>query len=465
MLPKNLKYGTKIESAVARSSRVNIQPQSGTTYGPNDTITINIPTRNNLVLVPTESYLKFDTVFTSGADNNAFRFDSCGAHGILQRIRIFHGSNLLQDIDNYGMLAKMLFDLQQSSDGVYGKQNILCGTRNDMVATTPTVGAVADISAKNISVINVNSGERILASAGTLALIANAGTTVKNTYCLNLISLVGSLCSASYIPLFALTSAPLRVEIQLVPNVINACAALTGALANTFSITNCEYVANMIELGDSAMSTIYSSLGGEPLQLVFPDFKNFAFSQQVGTTATQVTFPIPAKYSSLKALLISIRDKGTGAITFFPYSSVSLGISEYQFRVGATTMPAKPPNTLTECFAEVCKAIGSIGDIHYTPSIDKLTYNVATSTANAEVATTGIVSSISSGSFYLGLDLENYAGASKDTLFSGYNSNTDDIYALITLVNTAGAVQTRFDAFANFDSVFVCENGTGYVKF
>jgi hypothetical protein len=60
MLPKNLKYGTKIESAVARSSRVNIQPQSGTTYGPNDTITINIPTRNNLVLVPTESYLKFN---------------------------------------------------------------------------------------------------------------------------------------------------------------------------------------------------------------------------------------------------------------------------------------------------------------------------------------------------------------------------------------------------------------------
>jgi hypothetical protein len=477
MLPKNLKYGTKIESAVARSSRVNIQPQSGTTYGPNDTITINIPTRNNLVLVPTESYLKFDTVFTSGADANAFRFDSCGAHGLIQRIRVFHGSNLLQDIDNYGMLAKMLFDLQQSPDGVYGKQNILCGTRNDMVGTTVTgaaaasntVGdvntALATLYDKKMSVINVNSGERILAAAGTTALIANTGLTQKNTYCLNLISLVGSLCSNSYFPLFSCTSAPLRVEIQLVPNVINCCAALTGALANTFSITNCEYVANMIELGDSAMSTIYSSLGGEPLQFVFPDFKNFAFSQQVGTTATQVTFPIPAKYSSLKAILLSIRDKGTGAITFFPYSSVSLGISEYQFRVGATTMPAKPPNTLTECFAEVCKAIGSIGDIHYTPSIDKITYNVATSTANTESATAGIVSGVSSGSFYLGLDLENYAGASKDTLFSGYNSNTDDIYALITLVNSGGAVQTRFDAFANFDSVVVCENGTSYVKF
>lgn len=467
MLPKTLKYGTKIESAVARSSRVNIQPQSGSTYAGNDVITINIPTRNNLVLVPTESYLKFDITMTSGAADNAFRWDSCGAHGILQRVRVFHGSNLLEDIDNYGMLAKMLFDLQQSTDGCYGKQNILAGTRNDVVAQMPTT-AYADFAAlasKSISVFNANSGDRLLPAAGTNALIAAAGLTQKNTYCLNLISLVGSLCSNSYIPLFALSSAPLRIELQLAPNVINACAALTGALANTFSITNCEYVANFIELGDSAMSTIYSSLGGEPLQFVFPSFKNFAFSQQVGTTATQVTFPIPAKYSSLKALFITQRDNGTGAIARFPFSSVSVGMTEYQFRVGATTMPAKPPNTLPEAFAEVCKAIGSIGDIHYTPSIDKFSYTLPLSVAYTETATTREASPISSGSFYIGLDLENYAGAPKDTIFSGYNSNTDDIYALITLINTAGAIQVRFDAYANFDSVFVCENGTGYVKF
>lgn len=479
MLPKTLKYGTKIESAVARSSRVNIQPQSGTSYAGNDTITINIPTRNNLVLVPTESYLKFNVQFTSGAADNAFRWDSCGAHGLIQRIRVFHGSNLIEDQDNYGMMSKMLFDLQQSADGSLGKQNILCGTRNDLVGLTPTAPAmnatvnsgnidtvVTTLSNKSISVLNVNSGERIVESDGGNDLIASGAKTQVNTYCLNLISLVGSLCSNSYIPLFALQSAPLRVEIQLAPNVINACAALTGALANTFSITNCEYIANMIELGDSAMSTIYSSLGSEPLQFVFPSFKNFAFSQQVGTTATQVTFPIPAKYSSLKSIFITQRDNGTGAIARFPFSSVSLGLSEYFFRVGATTMPPSAPRTLPEAFAEVCKAIGSIGDIHYTPAIDKLTYNLATSNTYVESSVAlAVTSGVSSGSFYIGLDLENYAGAPKDTIFSGYNSNTDDIYAIITLANSGGAINVRFDAYANFDSVFVCENGTGYVKF
>jgi hypothetical protein len=62
MLPKNLKYGSKVESAMAESYRSNIAPQNGTDgYGLGTTIIINIPTANNLVLVPTESYLKFQS--------------------------------------------------------------------------------------------------------------------------------------------------------------------------------------------------------------------------------------------------------------------------------------------------------------------------------------------------------------------------------------------------------------------
>jgi len=90
MLPKNLKYGSKVESAMAESYRSNIAPQNGTDgYGLGTTIIINIPTANNLVLVPTESYLKFQSVYTHGAAAANIRLDSCGAHGFIQRIRIF----------------------------------------------------------------------------------------------------------------------------------------------------------------------------------------------------------------------------------------------------------------------------------------------------------------------------------------------------------------------------------------
>jgi hypothetical protein len=91
-LVKNLKYGSKVESAPCRSTRVNIAPQNGTgPYNLNDQITVNIPTRNNLVLVPTESYLKFTATVTSGANNNIVRWDSCGAHGLIQRLRVWSG--------------------------------------------------------------------------------------------------------------------------------------------------------------------------------------------------------------------------------------------------------------------------------------------------------------------------------------------------------------------------------------
>jgi hypothetical protein len=90
MLPKNLKYGSKVESAPAKSYRSNIAPQNGTgTYGLGDTIIVNVPTRANLCLVPTESYLKFNLVITnsSTAGNvDAQMGFSGGAHGLIQRI-------------------------------------------------------------------------------------------------------------------------------------------------------------------------------------------------------------------------------------------------------------------------------------------------------------------------------------------------------------------------------------------
>jgi hypothetical protein len=259
---------------------VNIAPQNGTgIYGLGDTIILNIPTRNNLVLAPTESYLKFTGTFTAKAADGAFRWDSCGAHGLIQRIRIFHGSNLLEDIDNYGLLAKILFDLQKPTDSTYGKDTLLCGTRSDTVTqfqaiATPnaTVGADATTAATLVNALKTvlnsgripsyqtNSGERI--GGDRVALLAN-NATVSETYCLNLLSLIGSLSSANYIPLFAMSSAPLRVEIQLVDTFFKACsdlASTSAANSATIALSNVEYVANFIELGDSAMSIIYGSL-------------------------------------------------------------------------------------------------------------------------------------------------------------------------------------------------------------
>ena len=179
MLPKNLKYGSKIESAYARSLRSNIQPQNGTgPYNLDNTIIINIPTRAGLVLCPSESYLKFNVNINSGTANNAFRWDSAGCHGIIQKITVYKGSNMLQQIDNYGVLAKMLYDLQMPTDATYGKYNLLCGTRADLVSKTinafPTI-AVGTIGTADASTAAGTAGS---ANAVLATLTASINTAL-----------------------------------------------------------------------------------------------------------------------------------------------------------------------------------------------------------------------------------------------------------------------------------------------
>lgn len=462
-IPKNLQYTSKVESAGARALRSNIAPQNGTSgYNLGDTIIFNVPTRANLVNVPTENYLKFDfNLYNNSGAPSTYRWDSCGAHGLIQRIRIYHGSNLLEDIDNYGLMAKMLFDLQMPTDSCYGKNNILCGTRNDLVCVTPAaISAITYLSA-----IQTNSGETVAQS------LATATGATSRTYCLNLISLIGSLCQNNYLPLFAMTSAPLRVEITLVDSLVKAlnCTSAgtqtTGGLTQApFNIANCELVCNMIELSDEAMGMVSSGLQGNPLQFCFNQYRNYQTTLAVtNATTTQANFSIPAKFSSLKSLFVTQRDKGTGAVTFFPFSSVANGILSYYFRVGAQILPPKYPTKLPEMFAEVLKTVGSIADLNHQPSIDLSSYQLTTSPALA-IATDAGYNASSSGSFYIGLDLENYSSASKDSIFAGYNTNSDDIFCVVDFVSQFTGT-LRFDAFAMYDCLLVCKDGVAYITF
>lgn len=466
-LPKNLKYGSKVESAACRSFRSNLAPQNGTNgYNLNDTIIFNIPTNTGLFLNSQDSYLKFNATVTSGANNNICRLGVAGAHGFIQRVRIYHNSSLLEDTDNYNELATMLFDLQVSTSSSYGKMNAQgVGTRADMIMTNNAVVAAdaADLgtavtlanalkvasNATSLSVFKANNGE----SLGTLA---NAGT-VTNTYCLNLISMIGTLCQNNYLPLI-MQNSPLRVEVQLVDSALKAFAQ--SAAVTSLTLNNVEFIANYLQLGDQAMSSVYSSLQGAPLQFVLPQYRNYQYSYALAQAAqTSVAMPIPSKFSSLRSLFITIRET-TGALGFFPCSSVTRGIIDYVFRIGPELLPAKAVSTTAEMFCEVVKAIGGMSDLNYAPAIDKASYNLGLSVAN------NAAGSSSAGSFYIGIDLEEFSGASKETIFCGKNTNNSDVFCLMNFAAQAGgAITARFDAYALIDAVFVIENGNAYIKF
>ena len=241
MLPRNLQYanGNKLESSPARSYTACIQPQGGTNgYMQGNTITINIPTSPNTVLVPSESFLKFDLApILNGANaNTCVRLDNAGIHGAIQRLRIMHGSQELENFDNYGNLVGKMIALQQSTDSCQSKLNVLAGLSPGMY------------SAATGEVYPVTIGEKL---NGYVSLAANTGVTANRTYAITLMSMVGSL-SHMYIPLFEMTSAPLTIQIQLVSSIlkfVNSLVALVSpSIMLNLSVVSLNLVMKVFQL-------------------------------------------------------------------------------------------------------------------------------------------------------------------------------------------------------------------------
>lgn len=449
MIPANLKFQSKVESAPARRYLTQIQPQGGTSFGQADTITINIPTRNNTALIPSESYLRGTINIVASVAATTAALESCGVHNFIQRVRVFHGSNLLEDIDNYGQLAKILYDYQAPEDAVKGRFSITSGTNNAYT----TVGG-ADTVALNAR--SVNRGALVTIGVGTTSI----------PFAINLVSLVGALSGDKYLPLWEMTAAPLRLEMVLQSNVFSAMM-INGATITNYTVTGVNYAGEFLELNDSAISAIRSG-SSSPMQMVQPSWRSYTNSAALASgTQTQVSFPIPAKFSSLKNIVVATRGPLAGTAQHYPSSHCAFGVgsassSGYQFRIGSEVLPSTQPTSFPEIYSETLKCFGSLADLQVQPSIDSDAF--ALNLPGAAITTALATSTQDSGAFLIGIDLETYQNADKAAIFSGMNTNNSDCFAIINYF-ASSAFTVRQTAFACFDQVLVYENGVCYSRY
>jgi len=448
MIPANLKFQSKVESAPARRYLTQIQPQGGTgLYNPGDTITINIPTRANTAIIPSDSYLRgnFNLISTTAPTSSCL--ESCGFHQIFQRLRVFHGSNLLEDIDNYGQLAKILYDFQAPEDAVKGRFAVTSGTNEEYSGVGVAAAALANVRA-------VNRGRAFTAAQFPIA--ASPGTSYP--FAINLVSMVGALAGEKYLPLWEMTAAPLRVELTLQSSLIKAMMVEGGAGLN-FTASGINYCGEFLELPDSAISAIKSA-SSSPLQMVLPSYRSYTNSAAIVTGGTQVSFPIPAKFSSLKNIFVATRTTA-GLAAQYPSSHCKFGLTSYNFRVGSEVLPSTAPTSIPEIYNEAIKCFGSVADMNLQPSIDAVSYSL-----NVPNTVAGLVeaSTEDSGAFLVGIDMEVYQNADKASIFAGTNTNTSDIFYIVnhTPASDVTILQT---AFAAYDQVLVYENGVCYSRY
>ncbi len=122
-----------------------------------------------------------------------------------------------------------------------------------------------------------------------------------------------------------------------------------------------------------------------------------------------------------------------------------------------------PPVTVADFFTEATKCFGSIADTNYQPAVDLDAYNV---NVPAALTTYAQGMATNSGSFLVGIDCESYQNADKGSIFAGMNTTTSDIFYIPQHTQSSGgAITANYCAFANFDSVVVCDSGVAYVRY
>ena len=428
-LPKQLLYDNKINASYARNYNSVLQPQNTSNYGLGQTCIINIPAMNNTAMSGADTILSMKLRLASGiADTTSFLNRSGGA-GVIQRLRLFAGSQLLCDIDNYGQLASLLTTYQQSRDDVRGKSKVLQGTdelRGVNLFTDANLGVPKDLdlSFPLMSILSMTD---------------------------------------NYVPLWALSSiGTLRLELQFVSSVAKFCCSdkvevptfQAGLGANSI-FSDVKLVANMVELSDQAMSIVQNSLGGKPVEWVCQSYSNYVYNATLGAGVTNISMPIAAKYNSLKALYVCMRGSPDGAQNVYADDSPTFTLAEYSTRIGAKVIPSEKPTTIPQFLAEAERALGCVSNRH-TPH--SYTYDQITSTAS------GAGGIARSNSFMVGVETESYSNTDiGGRVYQGLNTSTDDIFFQAQF--TAGNDVVRFDAYACFDQLIVIDNGAVAVQF
>ena len=423
-LPKQALYTNKIRGSHARNYQSNIAPQNGQEYSFGETIIINVPTARNIVMSGADTLLKCTLNLRTSANDAVAALERGGIATIIQRLRMFHGSTLLTDIDNYGNLLSMLTSVQQSSDNVLGKLEILQGTsyQKGIIMNQTVLGDVS---------IDFN---------------------------FNLLSILS--LSNNYVPLFAMTGAPLRLELQLVSGATKILASTAAAVFNAHStkktLTNVELVCNLMELSEQGMDIVRKA-AGPVVQWVVSDYRNYASNVVLGTSETQVSVPIPAKFNSLKSLFWSFREHSAGTATYFPNASCKFEMLEYTIRVGSQVIPSKAPNTPPEFYSELLRAIGSVSDTSSATTINKTSFYTDVPAVYVDA---GI-----SPAFYCGIDLESYSNSDMSNVYAGMNTSTDDIFFNPKFDAQGGATNIRIDTYALFDSLILFQDGQAQVQY
>ena len=427
-------YNLKNSAVSSRSYRCSLAPTNKSSFVPNDTAIFMIPARRNCFLDTTQSYLR-----TTIKNNHSasIELDSNGAC-VINNLNIYHGSNLIETVQQYNALYSYLIDFQMDS-----------ATRLACSSTLGTSSTFAD----------TRKGQTI-------------ATGCQLTTCMPILSgVIGSL-GDKMLPLELADD--IRVEIGLESNFI---ACVGPASFSAWSIVSMELELCIVELGEQGMNMVQSVTPfSRPVYLHASSYRHYVSTQQAG--AGQSSFLVPSRFASLKSLIALCRNNDhTASATHYSLSSrVNPNWSQYYWRIGSLIVPQKSVTLqnsgstggYAEAFAELQKSFHGLNNTMFSGSVPITSYNVAhtadVTVGSATTVTAGATAGDSyKNGFAIGQELESFSNRN-DVLLSGVNTLGSQVFFEPTITTTIDKTYT-LNFYAYHDIILILENGLYSVKF
>jgi hypothetical protein len=447
-------YNLKPSAVRSRTYRHGISPQNKSIFSPEDICIIEIPCgRRNTYYDPASSYLRFTVKNTDAA--NTFYVDNL-ASTFIERIDVFHSSNLLDQISNYNVLASMMKDLQLSFTESQGYSSVY-GT------------------SYSTDIANVRQGIQV-------------GVSQQVTFCIPLLGSIFS-CSDKLIPIGELAS-DLRIEIKW-ENLIQSVVASDAALS-AWSIIDVQFECNILELSDEGQSMVQSQTPfSQPVYIHTNSFRHYSSSLPAASAGNYTTL-IAARFASLKALAVSMRRSSeiNDPKSYSISCRVNPLIQSYNFRLGSAVIPQRPVSLYNsgstggagEAWMETIKAFHGVNKPDMCSSLTYPVYNAidiktadttqlacrftGEGTAAGTAASTSVAANGHKFGFVIFQELESFNNKNY-TMLSGINTLNSQTYFEMNLGYGATTNTTSYtlDFFSWFDQILIIDGGIMSAKF
>lgn len=456
VVPWQAQYTFPTQSTKVTKQCVKLPPKNGGSFIPGNIIRIEFPSDQYLNCL--NSVFQFDMTWSTATGNP--RLQRGGAHNVIKRLRVIYGSLVLEDIQEYKTLVRILTESGVQQDYMTSTGSILDGMFETMVLSLEADNLKAALTqdgtsaTANTALLNTtNLGPDLVANLirpSQSAATDLANGTNPRTYCLNLLS--GILTCKKLIPLKWM-AAQLAIEITLAdPN----DAALFSVPTPSYTLTNVNFISEMLEFDSSYDIAFFDGLtnGGVPLKFDSWHFHSFSAANQTNI------LQIHERARSVKTCLAVSRSTNAwngleDSDRFFhalgqTYTAgvINSGteqiaaINDFQFRVGGRYYPSQPVKAVNggaEAMVELMKALNSLGD--YTKA-SNITYKNWTSAQGGGQGS----------KFIMAAEFEN-TDALPDTI-AGINAEEQSDIALS--VNLSGApVGKKFDIFMHYDAMLI----------